>query len=64
MLSQIDPDSQSCNLERATIEEQPDGTKKCVCASDYTNPPKCMGQAWYKLAATIGGAIAAAVCIS
>lgn len=37
------------------------GTKECVCAAEWTGPPSCTGFPWWKIALTVGGAVAAAV---
>nr|CCA16830.1 conserved hypothetical protein [Albugo laibachii Nc14] len=57
-------DNFECNKERAYVDVADDKTKTCVCLGDYTGPPTCSKSSWWKTAATIGGAIAAALSIA
>ncbi|KAF1323087.1 hypothetical protein FI667_g10817, partial [Globisporangium splendens] len=54
---------ETCNTQRASMELQPDGTKLCVCAAEWSGPPSCSGYPWWKIAITIGGAVAACLSI-
>ncbi|KAL0583120.1 hypothetical protein ABG067_006975 [Albugo candida] len=56
--------SQTCNLQRASWKVGKDGSKECVCTSDWSGPPSCSGFPWWKTAATVGGALAALFSIA
>ncbi|CAI5708512.1 unnamed protein product [Hyaloperonospora brassicae] len=47
-----------CNAQRASVQVV-DGTRTCVCVSDWTNPPECDRWPLWKWLVTIGGAVAA-----
>ncbi|POM70047.1 hypothetical protein PHPALM_13588 [Phytophthora palmivora] len=48
----------SCNAQRASVLVV-DGTRTCVCVSDWTNPPECDQWPVWKWLVTIGGGVAA-----
>ncbi|CEG45960.1 hypothetical protein F443_12529 [Plasmopara halstedii] len=48
----------SCNPQRASIQVV-DGTRTCVCVSDWTNPPECDRWPVWKWLVTVGGGVAA-----
>lgn len=48
----------SCNQQRASVQVV-DGTRTCVCVSDWTNPPECDRWPVWKWLVTVGGGIAA-----
>ncbi|CAI5708517.1 unnamed protein product [Hyaloperonospora brassicae] len=47
----------SCNVQRASWQTV-HGVRKCVCVSDWTNPPECDRWPLWKWLVTIGGAVA------
>ncbi|KAI9980378.1 hypothetical protein PInf_007526 [Phytophthora infestans] len=49
---------ESCNAQRATVQVV-DGTRTCVCVSDWANPPECDQWPVWKWLVTIGGGVAA-----
>ncbi|CAH0488526.1 unnamed protein product [Peronospora farinosa] len=48
----------NCNQQRASVQTV-DGTRTCVCVSDWTNPPECDRWPLWKWLVTIGGGVAA-----
>ncbi|KAG6968479.1 hypothetical protein JG688_00005793 [Phytophthora aleatoria] len=48
----------SCNAQRASVQVV-DGTRTCVCVSDWANPPECDQWPVWKWLVTIGGGVAA-----
>ncbi|KAJ0401056.1 hypothetical protein P43SY_005076 [Pythium insidiosum] len=58
-----EPGEMECNLQRATIKLV-DGKRQCVCAAEWTGPPDCAGFPWWKIAATVGGGVAALLSIA
>ncbi|OWZ17412.1 hypothetical protein PHMEG_0008647 [Phytophthora megakarya] len=48
----------SCNAQRASVQVV-DGTRTCVCVSDWTNPPECDQWPVWKWLVTVGGGVAA-----
>ncbi|KAG1709390.1 hypothetical protein DVH05_020045 [Phytophthora capsici] len=48
----------SCNAQRASVLVV-EGTRTCVCVSDWTNPPECDQWPVWKWLVTIGGGVAA-----
>ncbi|CEG45961.1 hypothetical protein F443_12530 [Plasmopara halstedii] len=57
---QVPADStvEKCNAQRASIQVV-DGTRTCVCVSDWTNPPECNQWPVWKWIVTVGGGVAA-----
>ncbi|EEY69848.1 uncharacterized protein PITG_06361 [Phytophthora infestans T30-4] len=53
----------SCNDQRASVQVV-DGTRTCVCVSDWTNPPECDRWPVWKWLVTIGGALATVFSIA
>lgn len=47
-----------CNPQRASVQAV-DGTRTCVCVSDWSNPPECDQWPLWKWLVTIGGGVAA-----
>ncbi|CAI5708507.1 unnamed protein product [Hyaloperonospora brassicae] len=47
-----------CNAQRASVQVV-DGTRTCVCVSDWTNPPECDRWPLWKWLVTVGGGVAA-----
>jgi hypothetical protein len=47
-----------CNAQRASVQTV-DGTRTCVCVSDWSNPPECDQWPVWKWLVTIGGGVAA-----
>ncbi|GAB9467247.1 hypothetical protein Gpo141_00004600 [Globisporangium polare] len=54
---------ETCNTDRASVVVKSDGTKECVCAAEWAGPPSCGDYPWWKIAATVGGAVAAVLSI-
>ncbi|TDH72636.1 hypothetical protein CCR75_002521 [Bremia lactucae] len=48
----------TCNPQRASVQVV-DGTRTCLCVSDWTNPPVCDQWPVWKWLVTIGGGVAA-----
>jgi hypothetical protein len=54
---------ESCNIQRASVQTV-DGTRTCVCVSDWSNPPECDQWPVWKWLVTIGGGIATVFSIA